>query len=594
MIEAKTILLVEDEAFIALAERRTLEKHGYTVLTASSGAAAVRAAEENPGIDLVLMDVDLGSGMDGPEAAARILEHRDLPVVFLSSHTEPEVVARTERVSSFGYVVKDSGETVLVASIKMAFRLFEAKRDAADREAALAESERRFHRMLDVVPDMISIHDPEFRILYSNWQGFGAVPEDRRKPGTRCHQTYRGLSDVCPDCRAGRVLRMKTPFRTEAELPDGTWVDIRVIPLLDAAGNVESFMEWVRDITESRRAERALREERERLRFIIDGAGLGTWEWDVRSNRTVFNDTWAAMLGYSLEDLTPYDYKTWVRLVHPDDIGRAETALDDCISGRAPQYECEFRMRHKDGHWIWILDQGRVMTRDDQGRPSLMFGTHTEIDRIKRTEEELRRGLDEKELLLRETHHRIKNNIASIASLLSLHAGHVDSPEAQSALNEALGRVRSMQALYTKMLSAREDVREVSVPEFLSDIADSVVELFPATVSISLEKRFDALSLDAKQLFPLGIILNELLTNAMKYAFTGRAAGRIEAALERRGDRVTFILRDDGTGLPPGFDPADSRGFGITLVRILSEQLGGTARFESEAGTRVAVEFSLR
>lgn len=258
-------------------------------------------------------------------------------------------------------------------------------------------------------------------------------------------------------------------------------------------------MEWVRDITESRRADKALREERERLRFIIDGAGLGTWEWDVRSNRTVFNDTWAAMLGYTLAELSPYDYQTWVRLVHPDDIGRAESALDDCIAGRAPQYECEMRMRRKDGRWIWIL--------------------------------------------------------------------------------------------YTKMLSAREDVREVSVPEFLSDIADSVVELFPATVSISLEKRFEVLSLDAKKLFPLGIILNELLTNAMKYAFEGRPAGRIEASLEHRDGRVLFAFRDDGIGLPPGFDPAASRGFGITLVRILSEQPGGTARFESESGTRVTVEF---
>lgn len=338
-------------------------------------------------------------------------------------------------------------------------------------------------------------------------------------------------------------------------------------------------------------AEQELRHERERLQFIIDGAGLGTWEWDVRTNRTVFNETWAAMLGYTLAELTPYDYSTWVRLVHPDDLVHAEAALDECISGRAPSYECEFRMLNKQGRWVWILDQGRVMTRDPEGRPSLMFGTHTNIDRIKRTEEDLRRGLEEKDLLLRETHHRIKNNLASIASLLSLQSGYVESPEVHSALNEALGRVRSMQALYTKMLSAGQDVRAVSVPGYLADIADSVTGLFPSTAEVSVEKRLAPLSLDAKKLLPLGIILNELLTNAMKYAFQGRKTGRIEISLELREGRAVFSVGDDGTGLPPDLDPAVSPGFGLTLVRIISEQLGGSARFETGVGTRVTVEF---
>lgn len=342
---------------------------------------------------------------------------------------------------------------------------------------------------------------------------------------------------------------------------------------------------------ESGSAERDLARERERLQFIIDGAGLGTWEWDVRTNRTEFNETWASMLGYTLAELTPYDYGTWANLVHPDDLARAEAALADCLSGRSENYECEFRMRHKDGHWVWILDQGRVMTRDSTGRPSLMFGTHTDISRLKRSEEELRRGLEEKELLLRETHHRIKNNIASIASLLSLQAGYVTSPEAQSALNEALSRVRSMQTLYTKMLSAHENVRDVSVPGYLTELTDSVVGLFPTAAAVTVEKRLAPITLDAKRLFPLGIILNELLTNAMKYAFQGRARGRIEISLDPGAGRAVFSVRDDGIGLPLDLDPSAPRGFGLTLVRILSEQLGGAARFESAGGTKVTVDF---
>ena len=135
-------------------------------------------------------------------------------------------------------------------------------------------------------------------------------------------------------------------------------------------------------------------QRQQRTRLVIEGSGLGTWEWNVQTNETVFNEQWAAMLGYTLEELTPYDYATWERLVHPDDLDRARQALADCVEGKTADYICEFRMKHKDGHWVWILDRGRVMTRDDAGKPLAMFGTHTDITEIKRAEEKARTERD--------------------------------------------------------------------------------------------------------------------------------------------------------------------------------------------------------
>ncbi|MBL8967304.1 MAG: response regulator [Spirochaetaceae bacterium] len=128
------ILLVEDEAIIALAESRILSRRGYSVLVAASGEKAVELVRGGAPVDLVLMDIDLGGGMDGTEAARHILGLRDLPLVFLSSHTESEIVEKTEGITSYGYIVKNSGETVLLASIKMAFRLFAARSELRDRE----------------------------------------------------------------------------------------------------------------------------------------------------------------------------------------------------------------------------------------------------------------------------------------------------------------------------------------------------------------------------------------------------------------------------------------------------------------------------
>lgn len=149
----KTLLLVEDEALIAMAQQRTLRNFGYEVITALRGEDAILQIRENPAIDLVLTDIDLGEGISGTEAAASILSVRDIPVVFLSSHTEPEIVSKTEGITSYGYIVKNSGGTVLDASIKMAFRLHDARQREKAHEAAL-ERKLRYEELLSSIATM--------------------------------------------------------------------------------------------------------------------------------------------------------------------------------------------------------------------------------------------------------------------------------------------------------------------------------------------------------------------------------------------------------------------------------------------------------
>lgn len=153
-----SILLVEDEAIIALEEERTLTDAGYSVLTAHTGEQAVvivRDPARDTPIDLILMDINLGSGMDGTEAARQILRSHTIPVLFLSSHTEPEVVDRTEKITSYGYVVKTAGPVVLLASIKMALRLH--------------QSEHRFRSVLSHVREVaVQGYDADGTTIYWN------------------------------------------------------------------------------------------------------------------------------------------------------------------------------------------------------------------------------------------------------------------------------------------------------------------------------------------------------------------------------------------------------------------------------------------
>lgn len=147
--QRKKILLVEDEAIIALAEKRDLERYNYDTVIVHSGESAIEYIHGSNHVDLVLMDINLGEGIDGTETAMIILESKKIPIVFLSSHNEQKVVEKTEKITSYGYVVKASGITVLDASIKMAFKLFEEKNQRIHKELLLEESEEKFRSLVE-------------------------------------------------------------------------------------------------------------------------------------------------------------------------------------------------------------------------------------------------------------------------------------------------------------------------------------------------------------------------------------------------------------------------------------------------------------
>ncbi len=370
----------------------------------------------------------------------------------------------------------------------------------------------------------------------------------------------------------------------------------------------------IQDVTSQKRTEQALRNAETLWRFALEGAGHGVWDWHIPSNRVYFSPQWKRMLGYE-EGEIENRFEEWETRVHPEDLPRALNAIADLLNHRMEFYQCEHRLRCKDGSYRWILDRGKVIEWGTDGKPVRAVGTHTDITEQKEAEERIRLLLQEKELLLRETHHRILNNLSVIRSLLSLQANELSAPEAVETLREAQGRIDAMRILYERLFRSRVQ-KYVSARPYLEDLVRDIKEIFPLKNRVRIVVEGEDCSLSPRQAAPVGIIVNELISNALKYAFPGKREGNVFIRILGKGGNLQIEVEDDGVGFPQarqsphgiyrltcGNTELDSlqqetmerKGFGLELVSVLVEQLGGSCVLESrvEKGSRYLLEFTL-
>lgn len=250
--------------------------------------------------------------------------------------------------------------------------------------------------------------------------------------------------------------------------------------------------------------------------------------------------------------------------------------------------DCHFRK--KDGSRLEGEFSAAIITL---GGEPYTLSSIADITSRKKAEEEIRTLLREKELLLAEIHHRVKNNLGAIVSLLSLQTQRVENAEAVAALQDAESRVHSMLVLYERLYRTGAH-REIPLRLYLPPLAEEIVAMFPGGEKIHVDTDMDDTVLGVKETVPLGIIVNELLTNAMKYAFRHQKEGHIFLSAHRDdAGRLELVVQDDGSGMPDHVDVETSPGFGLQVVRMLMIQLDGTIRIERERGTRFVIDLPL-
>lgn len=365
---------------------------------------------------------------------------------------------------------------------------------------------------------------------------------------------------------------------------NGSFVNVEVSVRRLADGRL---CEITRDVSRRVAAERALHESEQTLREL--GANLPALLW-VReaSGRLLYaNDGWAALLGKP--PVIGEHYSQLAERMDPEDRARLAASAQQALEG---EYEELVRFVDPAGTVLWFRLCGFAI-RDADGKPYRVAGFAINVTEQRATEERIRASLREKESLLREIHHRVKNNLQVVSSLLRLQAAKAEAPFVSALLDESQSRVASM-ALVHDMLHQSSDLSRIPFGSYARALAKSLAFTFGvAAENVTLVVDAGDLALTVDMAVSCGLLLNEILSNSFKHAYPGGARGTIRVALHLvQEQHFRLLVSDDGVGLPVDFEARGRSSLGTKLIESLVEQIGGTmTRTSSGVGTAYEILF---
>ena len=364
----------------------------------------------------------------------------------------------------------------------------------------------------------------------------------------------------------------------------------RGLPIRDEDGRPVRIVGTHLDVTERKRTEMSLRESEERLRLAFAGAQEGIWDWDLETGSVVYSSRWKQMLGYSDDEIEPH-ISAWERLVHPEDRSAADRAHDSAFKGQQT-YESEFRLRHKDGHYVHVLSRGFPVRRDPSGPVIRIVGTHFDLtERRKRDQERARNELlshlvfvqeDERRRIARDMHDQFGEQLTAlslrIASLRQACGPRTDLTAHADALDAIARHLdHDVEELVWQLRpTALDDLGlQAALANYIQEWSERAGIATALHTSGLLDHR-----LASEVETALYRIAQEALNNAAKHS----RARRVEVILERRTDCVLLIIEDDGVGFEEGPAATDGRGFGLVGMQERAKLVGAQLDIESTPG----------
>ena len=516
-----------------------------------------------------------------------------------------EIVALHKDGSSFPVELALSRHVVAGVSMSTCIihDLTSHKRD----EEALRESEALLRTILDTIPSGVTVRDVQTgKLILSNTRSreiMGELVKRTDQFWGYCGTYTDGTSYRVEDWPISRSMATGVEVNDEEILckrTDGMPITLSIssTPLRDQYGKIIMGVGVFHDITARKKAEVALREREQQFRSVMDNSKDLIYRQNLQNGRYEYISPSAETLtGFSADEFLAMDAEMARSMIHPDDISAMRSALV-CLesTGKA---EVEYRWHAKNGDYHWFSNHMSLI-RDASGRPLYRDGSIRDINERKLAEDDLKEALSEKEALLSEIHHRVKNNLTAFISLLSLDGSYEETEGGKALRTDLQNRARSM-ALIHETLYRTGKFSKVDMGIYLKNLVDQIAKSYGVGEEVQIVVDVHDVTLSVDRATTAGLIINELVTNSFKYAFPPgfdciairQEPCTIRVSLSHEDGQDVLRVADNGCGLPRGFDPLTSKSLGLKLVNFLARhQLRADIEVRSDKGTEFI--FSLK
>jgi len=369
------------------------------------------------------------------------------------------------------------------------------------------------------------------------------------------------------------------------------WNELSISPIYDDQGQLTHYLGIQNDITEARQTELARRMAQERLAYLLSWSPGILYSYQMFGNfrATFISDNTSQLLGYSKAEMQEPGF--WASHIHPEDAPRILSESNQKLLEQGENAH-EYRFQHQDGHYLWIYDQLKLV-RDEDDNPLEAIGYWIDISDRKLAEQQLVTSLQEKELLLKEIHHRVKNNLLVVSNILEFQSDYTHDSDTIKILADSQHRIYSMALIHEKLYRST-DLARIDFDEYLENLIDNLAQSYTDNrQNIEIEIDVQPVSLNVETAQPCGLIVNEIISNVFKHAFPNQKDGKIVVELYRQQTGKVYLkIADNGIGLPANLDIYNSESLGLELIITLTQQLNSKLTVNRQVGTSFELTFS--
>lgn len=593
----KVILLIQPRGQTANEMAANLEDCGYSVITTPFDDLEAGLLSGDHPVDLVLADT-------GSVNTINNFKHLSIwnntPLLIINESTDDMIPETIISSCPYIYLLRDSSITMLDASIRMSLRLHRAqnrnnklidvtelchieseltrKEDLLNRSEAIAHVGTWEYNLAD---DRLTWSDEVYRIC-------GLTPdEDQPDYNDFLKLVHPDDRDMADQAYQESINNNQDHYEIEHRIIQKHTGEIRYVlekceHQRNREGAIIRSVGMIQDITDSKLIHEALYYSEHKYRNLVDQAADMLFLHDLQGNIVDVNTSASTVTGYTREELLHMK----VSDIDPDSEERDDPGKFWDTLGNDNVISFQGRHSRKDGSIYPVeITLNKIKLQDG----TYILGLAKDITERKKAEADLTRAIQEKDQLFSELQHRVKNSMQMMTSLVNMELGRAGTEDARTVLEKIQGQIQSLGNLYNILYSSGT-IGTINLQVYLSSIISSLQTTYTMSLhNITIHQQYDPVDFDAKNAAPLGLIVNELVTNACKYAFPDDKPGNIWIELNASPTGIVLSVKDDGVGLPDTFDTTISSGSGLQLVEMLAKQLGGNFTFQSGDTTTFTV-----